>query len=141
MGDKEDVAVLAGAHGGLVPLAADLGDEAVEALRDLLGALSAGAAVAPNVPVGVEALLGAAAADLGARDALVVAVVPLADVVGDLDAGAADEGARVLRAVGRPGEGVLDAEVEELKGALGALPGGDVAAGRRGRQRLASPGS
>lgn len=57
--------------------------------------LAARAAVVPNVPASaaalVEALARAQLANLGAGDTLVVAVVPLLDVVGDLDAGGALE--------------------------------------------------
>ena len=75
--------------------------------------LAAGTAIPPDVPVCVEALVEAAAADVRAGDALVVAVVPLADVLGDLDpGGAAEAGVGGDVAVALPGEGVGQAEVE-----------------------------
>lgn len=85
--------------------------------------LSTGAPVPPDVPGLAETLLLADAADLGARDALVVAVVPLADVLGDLDVSAAGlrVRGRVHLAVGLPWQGTIEAEVQELKGALGTL--------------------
>ena len=90
--------------------------------------LAAGTAVPPDVPVWGEALVEAAAADVRAGDALVVAVVPLADVLGDLDpGGAAEAGVGGDVAVALPGERVVQAEVEELEGVLGAPAGGDVA--------------
>ena len=93
--------------------------------------LAKGAAISPDVPVALVALLGAELADLGALEALVLAIVPLADVLADLDLGPAvsDEMARRgLLAVGFPGElRGGDAEIEELKGALGTLTGGDIA--------------
>ena len=108
---------------------ADVGDEPVHAPGDVLGGLAAGAAVPPDVPLPLaQALLPPHPADLGARDALVVAVVPLADVLRHLDArvagGAGPAGCR--GPVGLPGQG-LDAQVEQLKGALGTLARGDVA--------------
>lgn len=78
----------------------------------------------------IEPLALPQVADLGTRDALVVAVVPLADGLGDLDAGAAVVGGRLvhgLRAVLDPGQRVAYAQVQQLKGALGALAGGYVA--------------
>lgn len=80
----------------------------------------------PNVPAPAvrAARCGSTLANLGARDALVVAIVPLLDVVGDLDAGGAlDARARVV-AVGLPRQdAVWQAEVEQLKRALGTLAG------------------
>jgi hypothetical protein len=107
-------------------LLANVGDEAVESLGDLFRALAAGAAILPDVPGAGDALVGPELADVGAGDALVVAVVPLADVLGDLDGGAAAQPGAGLVAVGLPGQ-VADAEVEQLKGALRALARGDVA--------------
>jgi len=87
--------------------------------------------VPPDIPRPRQALPLPDLPDLGRRDALVVAVVPLADVLGDLDAGRARGVVRrvvVGGAVPVPGEGfVLLADSEELEGALGAPAGGDVA--------------
>jgi hypothetical protein len=93
-----------------------------------LHSLATGAAIPPDIPVFAESLLLALAPDLRARDAFIVAVVPFADVLGDLDAGTAGMAASLLAgAMGLPRQGLLEAKVQELKGALGALAGGDVA--------------
>lgn len=92
--------------------------------------LAAYAPVPPDIPVPAEALFLAQVADLGARDALVVAVVPLADGLGHLDAGTAVVGdglVRRLRAVLVPRQWVLDAQVQQLEGALSTLARRDVA--------------
>src|SRR5436190_1571959 len=68
VGDERDVAV--GAQ--------DLVDDAVDAAADIVGRLAVRGAVAPQVPVGPSL------ADLGGRDALVVAVVELEQVVAQL---------------------------------------------------------
>lgn len=57
-----------------------------------------------------------------------MAVVPLADVLGDLDAGAAVETGRLgLDAPLLPRQRVVDAEVEKLEGPLRSLAGRYVA--------------
>lgn len=77
----------------------------------------------------VQALVLPQPPDLGGGDALVGAVVPLADVVGDLDAGAAGIVMQALGvAVGLPGQ-VAEAEVEQLQGALGSPAGRDESIG------------
>lgn len=86
-------------------------------------------AIPPNIPACAQALLLPQRADVGRRDALVGAVVPLADVVGDFDRGAAGRVRAVGLAVRRPGQLVSVRDVEELEGALGALAGGYVAGG------------
>lgn len=53
--------------------------------------LSAGAAILPDVPGALVALFGPQLANVRAGDALIVAVVPFADVLGDLDLGTALE--------------------------------------------------
>lgn len=158
MGDDEHVPVAGVrlADDGLVHLFADLGNQPVQPPGDLVRApdtpfvsachlasytklqggtrggntnsLASRAAIAPDVPGAREPLRRAPPPDLGARDALVVAVVPLADVLGDLDARGALEPVARRAAVPRPGEMPRDAEVEQLKRPLGALPRGDVAA-------------
>jgi hypothetical protein len=130
-----------------VPPIANVLDETIETLADLLRApvvtsqkmfngqmscklhsLATRAAIPPDIPILAEPLLLALASDLRTRDALVVTVVPLADVFSNLDAGTAGVAASLLAgAVGLPRQGFLEAEVQELKGALGALAGGDVA--------------
>jgi hypothetical protein len=104
--------------------------DAVEIERDV-HSLPPRTAIPPDIPAGVrvQALLLAQGADGGRGHALVVAVVPLADVVGDLDLGAAGRVFAVGLAVGWPGELVWVGDVEELEGSLGALAGGDVAGG------------
>lgn len=88
--------------------------------------LSAGTAIPPDVPVLIQPLVPPQGPDLGARDALVVAIVPLADVLGDLDARAAGLGAVAVRggAVSLPGK-VSEAQVQQLEGALRTGAGGD----------------
>lgn len=91
-------------HERRLVLGADGGDQPVQALGDLLGRLAAGAAIPPDVPVLAQALFLPPRADLFAGDALVVAVVPLADVLGDLDARIAGQARGVTDgAVGVPG--------------------------------------
>lgn len=109
-------------HERLLVLGADGGDQPVHALRDVLGRLPAGAAVPPDVPALAQALILPQLADLGARDALIVAIVPLADVLGDFYARVAGQAGCVARgAMGVPGE-VPEAEVEQLESPLGSLP-------------------
>jgi hypothetical protein len=95
----------------------DLLDHAVAARRHLVGRLAVGHAVAPQVPVG--ALL----ADRRRRDALVVAVVPLEQVLADLGRVAeAGQPGRLARAVERArehlGERVGAERAGELAGAV-----------------------
>lgn len=128
--DDHDVAVDAVGLGppdhGRVVFRLDLGDEAVDACDDVGRRLAAGTALRPNVP-GALAVGGARLLDLGRRDALVVAVVPLADVVGDGDVrvgvawvggggGGRCGGGLLLLLL--PRVGVVAAEVEEFEGFL-----------------------
>lgn len=89
--------------------------------------LAARAAIAPNVAVLRKTLLLADAADFRRCDALVVAVVPFANVFGDLDAGVAVRAVALDLSVFLPGEIVLDAEVQQFKSPLGTFARGDVA--------------
>lgn len=73
-------------HGGVV-VRADLGDQGVDALRDVGWGFAAGTAVGPDVPVLGQVLGGAQRADRGGGDALVVAVVPFGDQRGDFHGG------------------------------------------------------
>lgn len=118
LGLPDDVGVVVGA---------DLGDQAVDARDDVLGRLATRAPVAPDVPA-AQALSLAHLADLGGRDALVVAVVPLGDARVDRHARVS----RVLRrlvgiALGRrvraatPREWLVAAQVEEFEGSFGSL--------------------
>lgn len=93
-------------------------------MKDLL---AAGAAITPNVPITAQALLGSAATNLRGRDAFVFTIVPLANVLGNLDSGAALVPTRWCATVHSPGEWASLVEVEQLKGALGAAPGRDIA--------------
>ena len=96
--------------------------------------LAAGTPIAPDVPLPGNPLLGAPPPDLGRRNPLVLAVLPLADGLGDLHVGVAlvapvGGGLEVCGrgAAGGPRESVPGPDVQELEGALGALAGGDVA--------------
>ena len=96
--------------------------------------LAAGTPIAPDVPLPGNPLLGAPPPDLGRRNPLVLAVLPLADGIGDLHVGVAlvapVGGGLEFRgrgAAGGPRESVPGPDVQELEGALGALAGGDVA--------------
>lgn len=51
------------------------------------GVLSTWATIPPDVPVGIQALLLPELPDMGRGNALVVAIVPLANILGDLDLG------------------------------------------------------
>ena len=92
---------------------------------DLLAALTA---VFPYIPMALDASFFAQLPDFGAGDAFIVSVIPLPDVLGDLDPGIAlHAGAVRLGAVGVPWQRSLDAEVQQLKGLLGSLSGRNIA--------------
>jgi hypothetical protein len=100
-----------------------------------LDSLSPGTPIPPDIPRPLDPVAPPVLPDLRRRDALVVAVVPLADVLRDLDVGRARRVvvAVVRAAVPGPGQGlVLLADAEELKGPLGALAGGYVTLDRLG---------
>jgi len=80
----------------------------------------------PNIPSGRQPLLGPQPPDLRTCNALVVPVVPFADVLGDVNVGAARQAGWGV-AVLLPGEMARKAEVEQLKGTLGTFTRGDVA--------------
>lgn len=115
----------------LMPLLPDLRNQRIQPLRDILRALAALAAVAPYVPVPIQSALCPRLADLRGREALVVAVVPLAD------RGTYGYGGVCADVEGRmrgfrwgflvPGVALAAADVEEFEGALGAVAGGYVA--------------
>lgn len=67
-------------------LGPDIGNESVHTRGDLFRRLASRAAIPPDVPMFIQTLLLPQLADLGARDALVVAIIPFADVFSDLDA-------------------------------------------------------
>ena len=140
--NDQHVAVDAAARGppddGRVVLEPDLADEGVDAGDNVRGGLAAGAAVGPDVPGRGVAGGGALGADLRRRDALVGAVVPLADQGrhGDFGVGAGRAGGGCgcgcgcgggVGGLGRdlPGVRVVAAEVEEFERLLGAGAGGD----------------
>lgn len=110
----------------LLKPAPDVFDQRIQPLRYLLRTLAAGAPVAPDVPRPF-APLGALLADLLGGEALVVAVVPLADRLGDLDLRVGAHVCVAVLALVVPGELVAAAEAEELEGALGTVSWGDVA--------------
>lgn len=111
-----------------VELFADIVNQPIQSLRHILRALAAWAAVVPNIPAALEALVGADLANLGAGDALILAIVPLPDVIGDLNRGRAGETLARVVAVGLPWQrAVWQTQIEELKGALSALAGRYVA--------------
>lgn len=102
-----------------------------EAQVDLL---ATGAPVSPDIPGTLVTLLSAESANLRAGDSLVVAVVPLADVLSDLDPGGALGDALAADwslAMRLPGQVLVgEAQVEELECSLGSLAGGYVAVAR-----------
>jgi hypothetical protein len=65
--------------------------------------------ILPDIPHALEPFLGAHAADIRARDALIVAVVPFADVLGNLDTGVALGPVTFSFTVGAPRVAVFDA--------------------------------
>lgn len=98
---------------------------------DEIYALSPRATVFPYIPVSLDSLLLAQAADLGRCDAFIVAVVPLANVFGDFDAGIACLAFLRYRPVPLPRKRVGDTQVQQLKGALCSLARRDVTVVRR----------
>lgn len=91
------------------------------------GILAPGTSIPPDIPVGIQTLLLAELFDLRRRNALVVAIVPLADVLGDLDTGFAGQAVIARLTMRSPGKRVLVLQVEELQGALGTPSWRDVA--------------
>lgn len=84
--------------------------------------LSARTPVSPYIPISGESLVFAQGADVRARDALIVTIVPFADILSDLHAGLAVESCRLgLYTPLFPRQRILDSEVEELEGPLGSL--------------------
>jgi hypothetical protein len=114
----------------------DLPDQPIDALNDVGRTLAPGTAIFPNIP-GPEPVLGALLPDLRRRDALVVAVVPLADVGRDGDFGVGTHG-RGLRVRDLPRVRVVAAEVEELERLLGARAGRDESVVARPEDRVVS---
>ena len=89
--------------------------------------LATGAAVFPNIPMFREALLLPKRPDLRARDALVLAVVPFSDVLGDLDLCSTDVFTRLLLAVRLPREREAAAYAQKLESPLSPLSRGNIA--------------
>lgn len=89
--------------------------------------LSAWTPILPDIPR-LLATFSALLADLSAGQALVVAVVPLADGVRHLDAGVGTDEVlgRIIFFVLLPRHALRAAERQQLEGALGALAGRDV---------------
>jgi hypothetical protein len=99
-------------------------DQSIHSLNNIFRRLAAWTAICPDIPR-PEPLLCAPFPDLLRCDALVLTVVPLADVRrdGDFCVGAGGGGLLVRDL---PGVGVVAAEIEELEGLLGTGPRGDV---------------
>jgi hypothetical protein len=91
-----------------------------------VNALPTWTAVSPDVPTGCESLRLPSGADFGRGYALVVAVVPFADVLGDLDLSVAGQAGDILGPVSDPRQRLVQAEVEQFKSALGSLSRGDI---------------
>lgn len=96
--------------------------------RDIL---SSWTAISPNVPSSLNALLGSHSADFRARDAFVVTVVPLSNVLGDFDCGATLKATASRAAVWLPGQWPRYSNIEQLECPLGSFPGRDVAVSGR----------
>ena len=95
--------------------------------------LSTGTAISPYIPIAGESLGLAQGANLRTCNALVVAVVPFTDILGDLNAGLAVEPCRTgLFTPLIPGQRVFNSEVEELEGSLCSLSWGYVSVSRVG---------
>lgn len=74
---------------------------------DLDNLLSANAPISPYVPLWTEALLGANLTNLRGGYALIVAVIPLANILGDFDpCSAGMTGFKKLLAVDLPRQGI-----------------------------------
>ena len=93
--------------------------------------LSPRTAIPPDIPVGVQSLLSPTFPDLGRGDALVLAIVPLPNILGDFHLGVASCPLAERLAMGFPGQLVFVDDVEQLQGALGAAPRRDIAGGRK----------
>lgn len=76
----------------------------------------------------IKPLLLSQFSNLGAGDAFVVAIIPLADVLGNLNARTASTDWEVFFswAMGRPWK-MLEAQVQQLESALGSFARGDKA--------------
>jgi hypothetical protein len=99
-------------------------DQPIHSFNNIFRRLAAWTAIYPDIPR-PEPLLCAPFPDLLRCDALVLAIVPLADVRCDGDLCiSADGGGLLVRDL--PGVGVVAAEIEELEGLLGAGPWGDI---------------
>jgi hypothetical protein len=99
-------------------------DQPIHPLNNIFRRLAARTALCPDIPR-PEALFCAPFPDLLGRDALVFAVVPLADVRRDGDFCVGAGGGRLL-VRDLPGVGVVAAEIEELEGPFGTGARGDV---------------
>lgn len=116
-------------HDRLVIRLADLGNDGIQPVHDVLRAFSLGTSVLPDIPRGTETLGRSQLTNVGRCDAFVRAVVPFADRGGYADARCARVALAGVGAVGIPWQsGGRDADVEKLEGALGTLAGGDITA-------------
>lgn len=99
----------------------------INSRQEIAGLLSESAPVPPDIPPLGQALLFANRADFWACYPLIVAIVPLADILSNLNASAAiDAYFRELLAVDLPRQGIRNAEIEQFKGPLSSLPWRDV---------------
>ena len=131
MADDKDVTGLRSRSTKARPLpVANVGYQSVQAVRDVTGAsrfcqlwtgteatrrgnaLPARAAISPDVPAGCESFLLPSRADFGRGYALVVAVVPFADVLGDLDLSVTGQAGGILDPVGSPRQRLAQTEIE-----------------------------
>lgn len=88
--------------------------------------LSPGTAILPNVPGSFDALLGSHSADLRACNTLVVPIVPLPNVLGNLDFGATLETVADGITMRLPRQWIGYAKIEQFKRALGSFSWRDV---------------
>lgn len=74
----------------------------------------------------VQPLLLSHLPDVDARDALIISVIPLANVLGDLNPRVASLDGDILckLSMGLPGQ-IFQTEVQQLEGALSSFPGRD----------------
>ncbi len=132
MGDNQHIPVdtiagLVAAHDGGVPLLADLLNQAVEALRDVGGApeirvsfsahlqgregfinktkndiLPPRTSIPPNIPIRIQTLLLSQLPNLRRSHPLIVTIIPLANILSDLNTRSARAALAEGRAVRRP---------------------------------------
>ena len=97
-----------------IPAPSGMSDTGTRRETGMTALLSTRAAIPPDVPVGVQPLLLAQFLDMRRGDALVVAIVPLTDVLGDLDPGCALPALAEWLAVCCPWQLILAGQVEQF---------------------------